>query len=102
FKRREAGVRRRRRSVHVRLLNVDGIKSAVSRVTRIKGDANDAGGVARIGHKLRKYLPKSDVGRKFLTRLVQDVQRAALIDDEKTGSGARCVCRLGAHAIDAA
>src|SRR5262245_4737687 len=99
--RRKARVRRRSGSFHVRFFNVQGIKSAVFRVTGIERHANEAGSVPGIGHKLREHLREADIRSEFLTRLIQNVQSATLIDHEKTRSSARSVCRLGAHAIHA-
>ena len=62
----------------IRILRVHGIEFSVFRVGRIKGDGNNAGGVAAVGCEFRENIREFDIGREFLGGRVQDVERAAL------------------------
>src|SRR5262249_10520933 len=73
FKGRETGVAWDGRSRHVRFFDMYRIKFAVFCITGVERHADQAGRIAGVRHKLRKYFRKSDIWSEFFARFIQDV-----------------------------
>lgn len=62
---------------------MNGIELSVLRIARVEDEREEAGIEMGVGHELREYVTEFDVGRKLPGRFIQNVERAALIVDEK-------------------